>query len=82
MSEKNNKNILQGMEHLKSELEFSTSSNTEENTQIIENSIIKSELVQILVIMVILFASLFLVLWADNNYGFLQNIAKRIDIWI
>ncbi|MDP2684645.1 MAG: hypothetical protein Q8P20_06410 [bacterium] len=82
MSRKNKKNSLQGMEHLRSELEPSSNIAFLEDNQIATNSIIKTELVQILIIMIILFATLFLVLWLDNNYNFLQNIAERIDNWI
>jgi len=79
--EKNEKNTLKGMEHLTSELESNEENNKKESDVSRSNSIIKGELIQILLITLLLFGSIVAIVIIDNNTGFLQNLAEIIDNW-
>lgn len=82
MSQKNRKNTLQGMEHLKVEIENSPNSDFSVNDVMTRDSKISKELIQIMVIMMFLFASLFVIVVIDNQNNFLQMLAEKIDLWI
>ncbi len=83
MKEKNKRNILQGMEHLKAELQPNNneSQNSESNISL-KSSTIKHELIQILIIMFVLLLIVTLITIIDKNTNFLQIFAEKMDIWI
>lgn len=78
----NKKNTLQGMEHLKSEVYQNDTESKESAGENNEHSIIKSELIQILIIMVIIFGSVVAIVFIDKSTNFLQTLAESINNWI
>ena len=82
MKVKNKKYSFQGMEHLKKDLVYNTDEKEADDKINKDSSIIKSELVQIIVIMFLLFSSLVAIYFINDKTSFLQNLAEKIDIWI
>ena len=77
----NKKHSLQGMEHLKSEI-YQNDGNLNEPENKSEHTIIKIELIQIMVIMLIICVSIVAIVFIDKSTNFLQTLAEGINNWI
>jgi len=79
MQNKQNK-FLQGMEHLKSEVSDPSIDNSVDQSQ--SHKVIRSELIQISIIMLLLFGTIITIILINNKTEFLSEMAVAIDNWI